>query len=113
MSSENQKWNALARSAVNFSALLVFIACGQAQNVTTLDPPGSVSSAADGINNAGQIVGLFHRSSVNDFPAGYVLSGGTSTTIPAPSGAITWPAYGINGSGQVIGWRTETGAQLI
>jgi probable HAF family extracellular repeat protein len=67
---------------------------------STLNVPGP----AQGINNAGQIVGLDGRN-------GYLLSGGTLTTLDVPQsfrGNPNYPVYstaahGINGTGQIVG----------
>jgi probable HAF family extracellular repeat protein len=78
---------------------------------TTIDPPGStsidypanglvsISPAAVGINDAGQIVGRY------DIPGsthGFLYSGGTYTTIDDPNG-VGGVANGINNSGQIVG----------
>lgn len=86
------------------AALLLFITTARqvVANVVTLDPPGAADSAATGINDAGTISGIYHTS-LSGPPLGYVLSGGSYTTIPARAGSIAWPALGINGLGQVVG----------
>jgi len=78
---------------------------------TTIDPPGStsvdypanglvsISPAAVGINDAGQIVGRY------DIPGSthaFLYSGGTYTTIDVPNG-VGGDAQGINNSGQIVG----------
>jgi len=69
---------------------------------TTIDAPGATSDTeAEGINNAGQIVGGFGDASGNH---GFLRdAGGTFTTIDVPDATYTW-AYGINGAGQVVGF---------
>ena len=82
---------------------------------TTLDDPfdsnGGTTSAL-GINDQGQIVGLYQVS--GNFPNrgmyGFVEKGGIYTTIDdplastAPPGAHTTVAFGINNAGQIVGY---------
>ena len=66
---------------------------------TTLDVPGASVTEADGINNAGQVVGFFNDSGVD---RGFINTGGTFTTLDVP-GARGTNAFGINNAGQVVG----------
>jgi probable HAF family extracellular repeat protein len=70
-------------------------------NYTTLDEPLSVgfTTVATGINFTGQIVGYYHN---NGGTHGFLLSGGTYTTLDDPLGADT-VASGINSLGQIVG----------
>jgi probable HAF family extracellular repeat protein len=65
----------------------------------TIDPPGSTDTQAYGINNAGQIVGVYGQ-----YDLGFLLSQGTYTTLypPGATNANT-SAYGISNSGQIVG----------
>jgi probable HAF family extracellular repeat protein len=70
---------------------------------TTLDPPGSVQTQflnATGINASGQIVGQYDDAGGTRH--GFLLSGGSFTTLDAPGSHFTI-AYGINASGQIVG----------
>lgn len=67
----------------------------------TIDVPGAAATAASGINDAGQIVGLFIDGSGQYH--GFLYSGGSFTTIDVPAAAGTEP-LGINNEGQVVGW---------
>ncbi len=69
---------------------------------TIPNAPGALPGATDaeGINNAGQIVGAFETG--DGRVHGYLLSGGAFTTIDFP-GALGTYAFGINKSGQVVG----------
>ncbi len=81
-------------------------------NFTTIDVPGATSNApggfprggasANGINNAGQIVGNFWDET--GIARGFLYSGGVFTTIDVP-GATSWGtvASGINNLGQIVG----------
>lgn len=60
--------------------------------------PGVIDTFPYGINDAGQIVGVYSGGS----PHGFLLSGGTLTTIDVP-GAIYTEALGINSLGQIVG----------
>ena len=65
-------------------------------------PHAAQQGGAQGINDLGQIVGIYvDGSGVNH---GYELSGGKFTTLDVPfTGAIATLAYGINNSGEVVG----------
>ena len=67
---------------------------------TTLDVPGAGLTFAFGINDAGQVAGLFSDSS-NVFH-GFINTGGTFTTLDVPGASLT-DAFGINNAGQVVG----------
>src|SRR5436190_8143430 len=74
-------------------------------NVFTMidDPAGPDGTFANGINDAGQIVGQFRDAS--NFAHGFLLSGGVFTALDDPSAARAGGTFanGINGSGQVVG----------
>jgi hypothetical protein len=74
---------------------------------TTLDVPGATAgtTAADGINNVGQIVGLFADTIGTP---GFLLSGGKYTTLDVPGAFYTQP-NGINDAGQIVGFFFEGG----
>jgi probable HAF family extracellular repeat protein len=67
---------------------------------TTIDPPGATNTSAHGINNSGQIAGIFQDSSSANY--GFLYSAGSFTTINVP-GATNISANGINDSGQIVG----------
>jgi probable HAF family extracellular repeat protein len=68
---------------------------------TTLDVPGA-DTEADGINDAGQIVGQY-GDEFGDYH-GFLLhvDGSYYTTFDVPGASLTLP-YGINASGQIVG----------
>jgi uncharacterized membrane protein len=71
-------------------------------------PTGALPNAtqAQGINNKGQIVGVFeHGSGIGT--SGYLLSKGSYTTVNPP-GAPTSAANGINDAGQIVGYFCPT-----
>jgi probable HAF family extracellular repeat protein len=72
---------------------------------TTIDFPGSNSTAAADINATGQIVGVYAMGGRH---FGFLLSGGTFTTIDPP-GASYSEAQGINDAGQIVGWYNDAG----
>lgn len=82
---------------------------------TTLDPPGSVSTEADGINDAGDIVGSYCTTSecVSSGEGGlsFLLSNGVYTTIAIPGESYT-SLSGINNNGVLIG-NYEDAAGLV
>ena len=72
---------------------------GQAEagfTYTTLDVPGSVTTAALGINDTGRIVGYYEAGGTH----GFLLSGGVYTTLNVPDATVT-VASGINDAGQI------------
>ena len=73
-----------------------------AQQFTTIDFPGAIFTAADGIgvNPRGDIVGDYVDSSGNGH--GFVLSKGKFTSIDFP-GALGTAAFGINPQGEIVG----------
>src|SRR5215472_5727743 len=87
-----------------FVGLLIGVSSGSwaapLYNFTTIDVPGATFTQASGINNAGQIVGVF-----SDAPAvnqGFLKDGATFTTIGVP-GVSNTQAHGINDLGQIVG----------
>src|SRR5262245_26764799 len=67
--------------------------------VTPIDVPGSILTAATGIDTLGRIVGYFVDGSGTH---GFLFERGTFTTISYPGAAWT-AAYGVNSSGQIVG----------
>lgn len=78
---------------------------------TTIDVPGALLTFATGINDGGQIVGIFQDALGNDH--GFLDSGGSFTTIDVP-GAIPGTTFvsGINDSGQIVGSFTSAPGAL-
>jgi uncharacterized membrane protein len=68
---------------------------------TPIDVPGARVTQAIGINDDGQIVGIFLEAG-SDFYHGFLKDGTTYTTIDVP-GATSTQAIGINNRGQVVG----------
>lgn len=69
--------------------------------------PGATEQAASGVNDAGDIVGFYSDSSA--VPQGYLLSGGTFTTIAVPFSGATWTlAEGIDNAGDVVGYWLDS-----
>jgi probable HAF family extracellular repeat protein len=66
---------------------------------TTIDVPGAVVTAAFGINNRGQIVGVFGDATGGH---GFLWDGATFTTIDVPGATATF-ARGVNAAGQIVG----------
>ena len=67
---------------------------------TTLNVPGAILTDAYGINDAGQVVGLYIDNA--GIAHGFVDTGGIYTTLDVPGASLT-EAYGINDAGQVVG----------
>jgi hypothetical protein len=84
------------------SALLVLTsrAYGCAYQFTTIDVPNNDQTRAEGIDDAGQVVGFYYDTSGGQH--GFILSAGVYTTFTVPNSSIgTTDAYGINASGQI------------
>jgi len=79
--------------------------------ITYLDMFGTGSSsyytAAEGINDAGQVVGVA-TSTYGSHNVGFLYQNGTFTTISDPDGAEGTQAYGINNSGEIVGNYTDS-----
>jgi probable HAF family extracellular repeat protein len=89
--------NLFAAAALSAAALT----CGfPAFGFTQIDFPGSTSTVAYGINDAGQIVGDFTNST--GFHA-FVYADGTFTQLDIPGASGIAAAQGINNVGQIVG----------
>ncbi|MFZ0814714.1 MAG: glycoside hydrolase domain-containing protein [Candidatus Sulfotelmatobacter sp.] len=79
---------------------------------SNVDYPGAMVSQAFGINNLGQIVGTWEDTNYCDH--GYLLSGGTYTSIDNPNTTCAnggTALYGINDAGQMVGSYSNPGGQ--
>jgi probable HAF family extracellular repeat protein len=74
---------------------------------TTLDDPAAIGANifAYGINEAGQIVGLYGGS--DGYIHGFLYSGGMYTTLDDPSATKGTFARGINAAGQIVGYDND------
>jgi probable HAF family extracellular repeat protein len=88
---------------VTLTLLLSIVRQAQADYIyTTLDVPSAGLTACQGINDSGQIVGVY--AGANGIPQSFLYSGGQFTTLAAPTDSNHWTeAWGINNSGQVVG----------
>jgi probable HAF family extracellular repeat protein len=77
---------------------------GAMSNLGTL--PGDISSAAQGINDSGQIAG-FSAGDGELHPQAFFDSGGTMTPLGTLGGNNS-EALGINANGEMTGWSTLT-----
>ena len=75
------------------------LAMGQG-TYTQFDPPGSLYTAAGGIDTAGDIVGYYVDASSTWH--GFMFSAGTYTNVDYPGAQYTYP-NGINDLGQIVG----------
>jgi len=90
----------LCKTIRPFILLLVCAAPGIAATWTTIDYPGADSTQALGINNNGDIVGLY---TLGGQTHGFLYKAGTFSSIDVP-GAIQTVAQGINDSGLIVGF---------
>jgi uncharacterized membrane protein len=67
---------------------------------TTLDVSGAAFTVAQGINNPGQIAGLYVDEEGTSH--GFVLSEGRYTTVDVP-GSFWTEIYSINATGEIVG----------
>jgi len=75
---------------------------------STIDFPSSQSDEAFGINDAGDIVGVYGMSGAYVEDHGYLFSAGTFSTIDFP-GATQTRAETINDPGSIAGFYIDTG----
>jgi probable HAF family extracellular repeat protein len=66
---------------------------------TTLDPPGSSLTVAEGTNNGGVIVGVYFDGNNQH---GFVLTNGVYTKVDVPGSTAT-AINSINGQGEIVG----------
>jgi probable HAF family extracellular repeat protein len=73
----------------------------------TIDVPGAMETAAWGINENGQVVGIAWGHTGN--PHGFLKDGTTYTTFDAP-GSLNTTAFAVNNNGQIVGLFTDATA---
>ena len=71
----------------------------------TIDVPGSTFTQVLGINNYGQLSGVYQDAQGNSH--GFVDTNGHFQTIDAPGGVGTTTINGINDKGQVVGFFVD------
>lgn len=86
---------------VRFLLLSVPLAVAQG-TYTQIDVPGALNTLAFGINTGGDVVGTYADST--GFAHGFLLSGGTYTTIDYPTSGLETELFGVNDVGQVVGY---------
>ena len=72
----------------------------------TLDVPDAVLTVAEGINNPGQIAGLYVDADGNQH--GFVLCNGVYTAIDVP-GETNTGVFSINALGEIVGSYDDAG----
>jgi probable HAF family extracellular repeat protein len=82
------------------------LASAQTAGYTTIDYPGSTTTSAWGINNLGDVVGVYSLPDKTNH--GFLWSGGKLSSIdyPGAAGTDTW---GINDHGDIVGDYTMDG----
>jgi probable HAF family extracellular repeat protein len=73
--------------------------------------PGTFFTDGKGINDHGQIVGIYINDAVNFVDHSYLMSGATFTSFDFP-GSIKTDAFGINSAGQIVGKYTDANGVL-
>ncbi len=102
----------LACSALAFAAL-AYGPVADAQDgvgpvkltLTTIDVPGAIITQINGINTAGEMVGLCGQA-LEEAVSGFSYSNGSSTYFDYPGQAVTVP-WGINDSNGIVGLATQ------
>jgi probable HAF family extracellular repeat protein len=72
---------------------------------TTIDVPGSTATGISGINDRGQMIGVYDSEGK---PHGFVLDQGVVTTTDIPGATVTIP-FGINNHGEIVGGFIDAG----
>ena len=72
----------------------------------TIDVPDAVLTSAIGLNDHGDVVGVY-IDGVDFNEHGFVLSKGVYTTLDAPGAVGVTVAQGINNAGEVVGYATD------
>lgn len=100
----------IALRAVEFAVLTILLGIAlHAQNrynFTTIDFPGGTSTQVRGINQHGDVVGVY-SDPVTGLYRGFLLSDGSYTEIDYPGAAHTFPR-GINKKKEVAGFFTDS-----
>lgn len=73
---------------------------------TTIDVPGAVSTDVTGINNNGEMVGIYTLGGQTDL--GFAYLGGSFTSIRYPGSNITTQVGAVNDSGVIAGTALNT-----
>lgn len=74
---------------------------------TTIHVPGSTSTQAFGVNDAGYVVGDYFVSGSSD-SHGFLRGSGGFVTIDFPGATQTYPSN-LNNFGEVVGWYIDSG----
>jgi probable HAF family extracellular repeat protein len=86
--------------------LVLMAASGQTTGFTSIDFPGATSTTAWGVNDRGDVVGLYSLADKTNH--GFLYRGGVLTSIDFP-GATSTETYGINLAGDIVGDYTMNG----
>jgi YVTN family beta-propeller protein/probable HAF family extracellular repeat protein len=86
------------------AAVMLAASSASAQQFVTVNVPGATATVVQGINNSGQMVGVYVDTQGVDH--GFSLTGGVFTTIDF-AGATLTSATAINNVGQIAGYYTD------
>jgi uncharacterized membrane protein len=98
------------RFTAKLFAVTVSLACltvsgrtaGRTLVYTTFDFPGATLTSAQGINAGGEVVGLYNDAGAPSRTHGFLLSGGSFSSIDVPNAHATM-ARGIGPGGDIVG----------
>ena len=74
-------------------------------------PVGPSNSQATDINNSGEITGFTFTNAGDTTANGFLINGGTTTTLQFPGSTFT-QAFGLNNTGEVVGDYMDAGGML-
>jgi len=101
-----RNWSCMLLGLIAFAPLSGTAQAQPIYSFTTIDPAGSSATFAQGVNNAGQIVGNFNDA--QNVSHGFLRSSaGAYTTFDFPGATGTYAAD-INSAGQIIGTYTDS-----
>jgi probable HAF family extracellular repeat protein len=99
------------KRSLKYWAAWLALSCGpaavaQSPGFTSITYPGAVSTGASGVNDKGDVVGVYRLADKSSH--GYLYHAGTLTPIDYPNATST-DAYGINNAGDIAGDYTIGG----
>jgi hypothetical protein len=95
-------WIVGSYQGAGFAQSFGFLDVGGA--ITTIDPFGSTSTVALGVNDLGEIVGVYNDAMGNQH--GYIDNNGVFTSFDPP-GSRSTTINGINDKGDIVGFYTD------
>jgi probable HAF family extracellular repeat protein len=98
------------KTTLSFAVLLLTTLAAAQGTYTQFDFPGATFTYPAGIDTAGDIIGSYYSGS---YSQGFLLSGGTYTTIDYSESDPEAQLFGINDVGEVVGWTDAEGIGFV